>query len=57
MRIYIIMYTTNCRQMRMNAIRFEWDGRKEKAYIEKHGVSFDEEKEYWRQGDSIIYKI
>ena len=43
--------------MRMNAIRFEWDGRKEKAYIEKHGVSFDEEKEYWRQGDSIIYKI
>jgi len=37
----------------MNAIRFEWDGLKEKAYIEKHGVSFDEEKEYWRQGKGV----
>ena len=26
----------------MNELRFEWDKRKEKANIKKHGVSFDE---------------
>jgi len=26
----------------MNELRFEWDQRKEKANIRKHGVSFDE---------------
>ena len=26
----------------MNELRFEWDKRKEKADIKKHGVSFDE---------------
>ncbi|MGR3292867.1 MAG: BrnT family toxin [Candidatus Scalindua sp.] len=26
----------------MNEVRFEWDGRKEKTNIKKHGISFDE---------------
>ena len=26
----------------MTEVRFEWDGRKEKANIKKHGISFDE---------------
>ncbi len=26
----------------MNRMRFEWDGKKEKANIKKHGISFDE---------------
>lgn len=26
----------------MNELRFEWDNHKEKANIQKHGVSFDE---------------
>ena len=26
----------------MNRMRFEWDGKKEKTNIKKHGISFDE---------------
>ncbi len=26
----------------MNRMRFEWDAKKEKANIDKHGISFDE---------------
>jgi uncharacterized DUF497 family protein len=26
----------------MNRLRFEWDGKKEKTNIKKHGISFDE---------------
>ena len=26
----------------MNGVRFEWDGKKEKTNIKKHGISFDE---------------
>ncbi len=26
----------------MNGVRFEWDDKKEKTNIKKHGISFDE---------------
>ncbi len=39
----------------MNELRFEWDERKEKANIKKHGVSFDEARTVFYDENAIQF--
>lgn len=39
----------------MNELRFEWDKRKEKANIKKHGVSFDEARAVFYDENAIQF--
>ena len=39
----------------MEELRFEWDTRKEKANIKKHGVSFDEARTVFYDENAIQY--
>ncbi len=39
----------------MNHLRFEWDKRKEKANIKKHGVSFDEARTVFYDESAIQF--
>jgi len=39
----------------MNDLRFEWDGRKEKTNIKKHGVSFAEARTVFYDENAIRY--
>jgi len=39
----------------MNELRFEWDERKKKANIKKHGVSFDEARTVFYDGNAIQF--
>ena len=39
----------------MNELRFEWDKRKEKANIKKHGVSFNEARAVFYDENSIQF--
>jgi len=39
----------------MNELRFEWDKRKEKANIKKHGVSFDEARTVFYDENAIQF--
>ena len=39
----------------MNELWFEWDKRKEKANIKKHGVSFDEARAVFYDENAIQY--
>ncbi len=44
------MYTVN-----MKELRFEWDARKEKTNIKKHGVSFDEARTVFYDENAIQF--
>ena len=39
----------------MNSLHFEWDDRKEKANIKKHGVSFDEARTVFYDENAIQF--
>ena len=39
----------------MNELRFEWDNRKEKANIKKHGVSFNEARTVFYDENAIQF--
>ncbi|MGR3221152.1 MAG: BrnT family toxin [Candidatus Anammoxibacter sp.] len=39
----------------MNALRFEWDNRKEKTNIRKHGVSFEEARTVFYDANAIQF--
>jgi uncharacterized DUF497 family protein len=39
----------------MNELRFEWDKRKEKANIKKHGVSFEEARTVFYDENAIQF--
>jgi hypothetical protein len=39
----------------MNELRFEWDERKERANIKKHGVSFNEAQSVFYDENAIQY--
>ena len=39
----------------MNKLQFEWDKRKEKANIKKHGVSFDEARAVFYDENAIQF--
>lgn len=39
----------------MSELRFEWDGKKEKANIKKHGVSFDEARTAFYDENTIQF--
>ena len=39
----------------MTSLRFEWDDRKEKANIKKHGVSFDEARTIFYDENAIQF--
>ncbi len=39
----------------MNELRFEWDDRKEKTNIKKHGVSFDEARTVFYDENAIQF--
>ena len=39
----------------MNKLRFEWDKRKEKANIKKHGISFDEARTIFFDENAIQF--
>jgi uncharacterized DUF497 family protein len=39
----------------MNELRFEWDERKKKANIKKHGVSFDEARTVFYDENAIQF--
>ncbi|MBN1625379.1 MAG: BrnT family toxin [Deltaproteobacteria bacterium] len=39
----------------MNELRFEWDKRKERANIKKHGVSFNEAQSVFYDENAIQY--
>jgi len=39
----------------MNELRFEWDKRKEKANIKKHGVSFNEARAVFYDENAIQF--
>jgi len=39
----------------MNELRFEWDERKKKANIKKHGVSFDEARTIFYDENAIQF--
>jgi uncharacterized DUF497 family protein len=39
----------------MNELRFEWDKRKERVNIKKHGVSFDEARSVFYDENSIQF--
>jgi len=39
----------------MNELRFEWDKRKEKTNIKKHGISFDEARTVFYDENAIQY--
>ena len=41
--------------VRMNELRFEWDERKERANIKKHGVSFNEAQSVFYDENAIQY--
>ena len=47
-----IVYAYN---VRMVELRFEWDGRKEKANIKKHGVSFEEARTVFFDENAIQF--
>lgn len=36
-------------------MKFEWDKRKEKKNIEKHGIDFEEAKNLFYRDDSIVF--
>ena len=39
----------------MDALRFEWDDRKEKANLKKHGVSFEEARTVFYDENAIQF--
>jgi len=41
--------------VRMSELRFEWDDKKEKANIKRHGVSFDEARTVFYDENAIQF--
>lgn len=41
----------------MDGIRFEWDSKKAKSNIEKHGVSFEEASTVFYDEDAVLFMI
>ncbi len=39
----------------MAELRFEWDGRKEKANITKHGISFEEARTVFYDENAVLF--
>ncbi len=51
----ILTYALNTYNVHMNGLHFEWDEKKEKANIKKHGVSFDEARTAFYDENAIQF--
>ena len=45
----------NTYNVRMDELRFEWDGRKEKANVTKHGISFEEARTIFYDENAVLF--
>ncbi len=54
-KIYLDLFWPYTYIVNMNELQFEWDSKKEKANIKKHGVSFDEARKVFFDENAIQF--